>query len=94
MPRRAGRRDCGRAAVVSPFQQALLAIEVLVDALHATARASPEAEFVAQDALDQIRHLGFDTRRTSERERPDEPPVNSIAEKVGPARKPTQGRLF
>lgn len=44
-----------------PFQQALLAIEIAVDALR---EADTEQ---ASDALAQIAHLGFDTRPTEER---------------------------
>jgi hypothetical protein len=46
---------------MSPFQQALLAVEIAVDALHESGTAS------ARDALDQIGQLGFDTRPSEER---------------------------
>lgn len=51
---------------MSPFQTALLAIEVAVDALHESGTES------ARDALDQIAHLGFDTRTTEERQKKPE----------------------
>jgi hypothetical protein len=43
------------------WQEALLAIEIAVDALH---EADTET---SRDALEQIKHLGFDTRRSGER---------------------------
>jgi len=46
---------------MSPFQEALLAIEIAVDAL---AEADTET---SRDALEQIKHLGFDTRTSEER---------------------------
>ena len=55
---------------MTPLQEALLAIDVLVDALHATSTASPEAEFAAQEAFAAVRHLGFDARHTAERKLP------------------------
>jgi hypothetical protein len=73
---------------MTPFQEALLALEIAVDALHATAKASPEAEYAAQEAFDQIRHLGFDVRHSAERKGK---PARTWAEA---AKKPTQGKLF
>jgi len=52
---------------MTPFQQALLAIEIAVDALHATAKESPESSHAAREAFDQIAHLGFDVRPTADR---------------------------
>lgn len=52
---------------MTPFQEALLALEIAVDALHATAQASPEAEATAHEAFDALRHHGFDTRHSAER---------------------------
>lgn len=46
---------------MSPFQSALLAIEISIDALH---EANTES---ARDALAQIGHLGFDTRSSEDR---------------------------
>jgi len=73
---------------MTPFSQALLAIEIAVDALHEIARASPGTDPIVSDALDQLRHLGFDTRPTTERQhKPDKrhATVN---------RKPVQQTLF
>lgn len=48
--------------MTSPFSEALLAIEICVDALHKA--DTPEA----REALEQVAHLGFDTRSTGQRE--------------------------
>jgi hypothetical protein len=53
---------------MTPFQEALLAIEIAVDALHESRTES------ARDALEQIRHLGFDTRPGDERKKQPEKP--------------------
>ncbi|HEY2787042.1 MAG TPA: hypothetical protein VGJ05_18925 [Fimbriiglobus sp.] len=52
---------------MTPFEQALLAIEITVDALHTTAKESPEAAHAVKEALDQIAYLGFDVRPTGDR---------------------------
>jgi len=46
---------------MTPFQQALLAIEIAVDALHDSGTEAARA------ALEQIGSLGFDTRPGEER---------------------------
>ena len=53
---------------MTPFQEALLAIEIAVDALNKEGTES------ARDALEQIRHLGFDTRPGEERKKQPEKP--------------------
>jgi hypothetical protein len=45
---------------MTPYQEALLAIEIAVAALHDSKTPS------ASDALEQIGHLGFDTRLKEE----------------------------
>lgn len=67
---------------MTPFQQALLAIEIAVDALQESASES------AREALEQIQHLGFDTRRSEERK--SQPEQTCVAGTV----KPTQKSLF
>jgi hypothetical protein len=52
---------------MTPFQQALLAVEIAVDALHDVARESPMAERTARDALAQIAYFGFDIRSSDDR---------------------------
>jgi hypothetical protein len=73
---------------MTPFQQALLAIDIAVDALHEIAKASPGADPIVCDAFDQLRHLGFDTRPTTERH--PTPERHPAAAK----RKPVQHTLF
>lgn len=66
--------------MTSPFQDALLAIEICVDALHKA--DTPEA----REALEQLAHLGFDTRPTKQRE--------ALKAVKRLRRKPSPGRLF
>lgn len=65
---------------MTPFQEALLAIEIAVDALNAAGTDQ------AHDALDQIKQLGFDTRSQEER--------NRKAAKPWTARRAVQQKLF
>lgn len=51
---------------MTPLQQAHAAVELLIDALHATAQASPEAEYAAHEAFAAVRLLGFDTRHSQD----------------------------
>jgi hypothetical protein len=53
--------------MTTPFEDALLALNIAVDALHESATAAPGAEKAASDALVQIGHLGFDVRPSGER---------------------------
>lgn len=75
---------------MTPFQEALLAIQIAVDSLHTIAKGSPEARREVDDALAQINHLGFDTAKSKEPE-PERKPERTFTEKV---RKPTQRTLF
>jgi hypothetical protein len=54
---------------MTPFQQALLAIEIAGDALHELGTDS------GRDALEQIGQLGFDTRPSEERKLAPEKPL-------------------
>lgn len=75
---------------MTPFQEAVLAIDILVDAMHATAKAAPEAEFAAAEAFAQVRHLGFDTRHTAQRRirhgRRSRPRVGCSRDRADPVR--------
>jgi hypothetical protein len=71
---------------ITSFTDALLALQIAVDALHATSKASPEAEYAAHEAFDQIMYLGLDTRHSEEGK-----PGKTFA---GLARKPVQRNLF
>lgn len=51
---------------MTAFTDDLPALQIAVDCLHATARASFEAGPAVEEALDLIRHLGFDTRPSAE----------------------------
>jgi hypothetical protein len=52
---------------MTPLQEALLAIEIAVDALHDSGAES------ARDALEQIGNLGFDTRPEERKLAPERP---------------------
>ena len=71
--------------MTTPFQEALLAIQIAVDALH-VARQWPDAAHTADDALAEIRQLGFETRPSGEAK-----PRGTFSER---AKKPVQRRLF
>jgi hypothetical protein len=76
--------------MTSPFQQALLALEIAVDALHGLSKESREAKATVDDAFAQIQHLGFDTRPTDDRK-----PTGPHESKVNKSRKPKkQQTLF
>lgn len=42
------------------------ALRIVLDALHATASASPEAELVAHEAFDALRAMGVDVRHSQD----------------------------
>jgi len=67
---------------MTPFQQALLAIEIAVDALHESGMDS------GRDALEQIDQLGFDIRPSEERKLAPEKPL------AARARRTSQPSLF
>jgi hypothetical protein len=69
---------------MTSFQQALLAIEIAVDALHESRTDS------ARDALDQIGKLGFDTRPTDERK---SSPAKPLAARVRKTKQPSLFRV-
>jgi hypothetical protein len=74
---------------MTPFAQALLAIEIAVNALHETAARAPGTRPAVQDTLHQIAHLGFDVRPSEERKTGPAGKWRAAAE-----RKKTQQRLF
>ena len=51
--------ECASVSPMTPFQEALLAIDIAVDALHEANHGN-----IPMMYLEQIKHLGLDTRRS------------------------------
>ena len=51
---------------MTPLATHRMAVEILIDALHSCASASPEAEFAAMEAFAAVRALGIETRHSHE----------------------------
>jgi hypothetical protein len=67
--------------MTTPFQDALLAIEIAVAALHGLRQESREANSTVEDAFAQIQHLGFSVEPV----KPE--PTRTFASRVSSPRK-------
>lgn len=63
--------------MTTPFQDALLAIEIAVGALHGLRHESREANAAVEDAFAQIKHLGFDVEGPAK-----EPAIRHAASRI------------
>ena len=68
---------------MTPLDRHRAAVEVLVNALHACASASPEAEFAAHEAFAALSLLGIDSRH-SEGGKPRKTWAESVGRDIAP----------
>ena len=64
---------------MTTLQQAQTALRIAVDTLHATATASPEAEYAVHECFAALQALGIDTRHSE-----DGKPRKTWADRVSP----------